>query len=299
MNPIRFAIFEIGGSSSCPLPSESQHDRRSTASIVLGAALSLALLIVSMRSAAADANQGSGVPDPFGDKWQFLLGAGVVNEPRYPGSRNDFNRGAPIVSVTYDRFFFGGVPGGGAPAGIGAYLVHTDQWTVGLNIGADGRKPRRESDAPILRGWGNIPAIARGGMFASYNMDWLSVRGSVSYGGHKEGVIAELGIEAKYHATQHLTLSIGPEVTWVSNQYAMTFFGIDAAQSELAGVAPYRAKGGINLVSGKASARYMLTENWSIAAFGSYGALQGDAANSPVTTDKKQREYGAFVIYRF
>ena len=112
-------------------------------------------------------------------------------------------------------------------------------------------------------------------------MDWLSVRGSVSYGGHKEGVIAELGAEAQYHATQHLTLSIGPEVTWVSNQYAMTFFGIDDAQSEIAGVAPYRAKGGINSVSGKASARYMLTDHWSVMAFGKYGALQGTPPIAP------------------
>jgi outer membrane scaffolding protein for murein synthesis (MipA/OmpV family) len=43
----------------------------------------------------------------------------------------------------------------------------------------------------------------------------------------------------------------------------------------------------------------MLTENWSIAAFASYGGLQGDAANSPVASDKKQRVYGAFAIYRF
>jgi outer membrane scaffolding protein for murein synthesis (MipA/OmpV family) len=52
-------------------------------------------------------------------------------------------------------------------------------------------------------------------------------------------------------------------------------------------------------VSGEASARYALTRNWSIAVNGSYGRLQGDAANSPVTTDKTQRVISAFVLYRF
>jgi len=137
-------------------------------------------------------------------------------------------------------------------------------------------------------------------MFASYTRDWLSVRGSISDAlAHQEGVLASLAVEAKYHATQRLTLSIGPEITWASNQYAQTFFGISAAQSEIAGIAAYQAKSGINTVGGSAGATYMLTDHWSLGAHVSYGKLQGDAANSPVTTDKTQRMYGAFVMYRF
>jgi outer membrane protein len=79
----------------------------------------------------------------------------------------------------------------------------------------------------------------------------------------------------------------------------MTFFGIDAAQSEIAGVAPYRARAGVNMVGVEAGARYILTKHWSVAAHARYGRLQGDAANSPVTTDKNQRVIGAFVMYRF
>jgi outer membrane protein len=90
-------------------------------------------------------------------------------------------------------------------------------------------------------------------------MDWLSVHGSVSVAGHNEGVLASLGVDAKYHATQRLTLSIGPEVTWVNNQYAMTFFGLNAAQSTIAGIAPYRARRGINSVGVSAGVSYMLT----------------------------------------
>jgi len=248
---------------------------------------------------AADANGKSSVFDPFSDKWKIQLGAGVINEARYPGSRYDFTLGVPIVSISYDRYFVGAVPGGGAPPGLGAYLVRTEHWAVGLDVGGGGRKPRRASDDPILRGWGDIPGTVRGGMFASYNIDWLSVHGAVSVAGHNEGVLASLGVDAKYHATPRLALSIGPEITWVSNQYAMTFFGLDAAQSTIAGIAPYRARSGINSVGVSAGASYMLTDHWSLAAHASYGRLQGDAANSPVTTDKTQRVYGGFIMYRF
>jgi outer membrane protein len=296
------------------LQSERQHGRRSALSVAAGMILRLAILSASvrpaaaeatdandMRSAAADEKEQSSGLGPFDGSWKFLLGGGVINGPRYPGSRYDFTRGLPLVSITYGRFFFGGVPGGGAPAGAGAYLVHTEHWAVGLDIGGDVRKPRRATDDPILRGWGDIPGTVRGGMFASYTREWLSVRGSISddLGRHHEGVLASLAVEAKYHATERLTLSIGPEATWVNDQYAKTYFGIDGAQSEIAGIAPYRARSGINTLSGSAGATYMLTDHWSLAAHVSYGKLQGDAADSPVTTDKTQRIYGAFVTYRF
>jgi outer membrane protein len=232
-------------------------------------------------------------------KWNILLGGGAINGPRYPGSRIDYTRGFPLVSINYDRYFLGAVPGGGTPAGLGVYLVRTQHWQLGLDIGGGGRKPRRASDDPVLHGWGDIPGTVRGGMFVSYNIEWLSVRGAVSAAGHNEGVTASLSAEAKYHVTSHLTLSGGPEVTWVNGQYAMTFFGIDTAQSEIAGVAPYRARSGINSVGGQVNASYMLTNHWSLTAHVGYGRLTGDAANSPVTTDKTQRVYGAFVAYRF
>jgi len=280
---------------------------------VVGALLPLTLLATTLQPAAAqdntsgDGTQTVAIPEDqprresFSDTWSFLVGGGVINQPRYPGSRIDFTRAVPAVSASYDRYFFGGAPGGGggAPAGLGAYLVRTEHWAVGLDVGGDFRKPRRASDDPILHGWGDIPGTVRGGMFASYSIEWLSIRGSVSDAGHHEGVIASLGAEAKLNPTPRLTVSFGPEVTWTNEQYAMTFFGIDAAQSEIAGIPPYRARAGVNMVGGEAGARYALTRNWSLAARVSYGRLQGDAANSPVTTDKTQRVIGAFLLYRF
>ena len=52
-------------------------------------------------------------------------------------------------------------------------------------------------------------------------------------------------------------------------------------------------------MAGSAGATYMLTDHVSLGAHVSYGKLQGDAANSPVTTDKTQRMFGGFFMYRF
>jgi outer membrane scaffolding protein for murein synthesis (MipA/OmpV family) len=173
---------------------------------------------------------GAILPNPFDNTWKIALGAGAINGPRYPGSRDNFTRGLPLASVSYGRYFIGAIPGGGAPAGAGAYLLHTEHWVIGTDIGGDFRQPRRASDDPVLLGWGNIPKTVRGGMFASYTRDWLSASGSISgdLGNHHEGVIASFSLSAKCHPAPGLTLSIGPQVTWVNDQYARTFFGIDA-----------------------------------------------------------------------
>jgi outer membrane protein len=314
MNDLRPPTYDKPAALRCALQLRLQQSRRSALSVALGWILRLAILSAGMRPAAAQASADAGdvpsataeqndefaVPDPFSDRWKFTLGGGAVNGPRYPGSRYDFTRGLPLVSINYGRFFLGAVPGGGAPAGAGVYILHTEHWAMGVDVGGDSRKPRRATDDPILRGWGDIPGAARGGIFASYTIDWLSVRAAISDAvNHHEGIVASLGVEAKYHPTRRLTLSIGPEVTWVNNQYAQTFFGISAVQSEIAGVPPYRAKSGINAVGGSAGATFMVTDHWSVGTHVSYGRLQGDAADSPVTTDKTQRTYGGFVMYRF
>src|ERR1700688_3965478 len=297
MNHFSLPGYEKPTESRCTVPSEPPHNRRSRMIVAFGLTLSLVVLIANVRPASAQAavdaddvppaaqaggaddlaqaapatNGMSSAPDPLSGKWKFTVGGGAINGARYPGSRYDFTRGLPLVSISYGRYFFGADPGGGTPAGVGAYLLRTEHWAIGLDIGGDSRKPRRATDDPILRGWGDIPGTARAGMFASYTQDWLSVRGSISDAvAHHEGVLASLAVEAKYRATQRLTLSIGPEVTWANNQYSQTFFGITPAQSEIAGIAPYRAKSGINTVAGSAGATYMLTDHWSLRARASY-----------------------------
>jgi outer membrane scaffolding protein for murein synthesis (MipA/OmpV family) len=67
----------------------------------------------------------------------------------------------------------------------------------------------------------------------------------------------------------------------------------------IAGIAPYRARGGVNSIGAAAFDNYQLTKHWSVAALVNYGVLQGDAADSPVTTNKTQRVIGAFAAYGF
>ena len=267
------------------------------------AILPLAVLVAAgARSATAQAQSesaGQDVSQRHDDEWNFLVGAGAVNLPRYPGSRFDYTRGLPAVSISYGRYFLGGAASGGAPAGLGAYLVRNEHWKVGLSVGGDFRKPRRASDDPILRGWGDIAAGVRGGVFATYSIEWFSIHGAVSAAGHSEGVTASLNPEVELHPTPRLTLSLGPQVIWGNEQYQMTFFGVDSVQAQIAGIGPHHAGAGINMVGATIGSRYRFTDHWMVGLNAGVGRLEGDAASSPVTTDKTQREIAAFVLYRF
>lgn len=46
------------------------------------------------------------------------------------------------------------------------------------------RRSRRETDAPILHGWGNIPGAIRGGVFATYRIGIVAAHASVTDGTH-------------------------------------------------------------------------------------------------------------------
>ena len=84
------------------------------------------------------------------------------------------------------------------------------------------RRSRRETDAPILHGWGNIPGAIRGGVFATYRIGIVAAHTSVTDGTHDQCVIATFGFGANFHPIPRLTLSFGPEVKWTGAQYAMT-----------------------------------------------------------------------------
>ncbi len=275
-----------------------------------GKALYFGLLVTfSCVSVAATDDSGTPQADPGAQSagidqpadWKVAIGLGAINVPRYPGSRYDYTHVIPAISLGYGRFFLGGLPGSGSTLGVGAYLARTEHFQFGVSVGGEVRKPREASDDPILRGWGDIARTERGAAFANYNIDWFNVHGYVStdIGGKHEGTIASLSFDGRIHPLAKLTLSAGPEVLWTDSRYTRTFFGVTEGQAAIADIAPYDAKSGINMVRFGVGADYALTPHWMLGAHVAYGRLQGDAADSPVTTDKTQRMLSAFAIYRF
>jgi outer membrane protein len=122
---------------------------------------------------------------------------------------------------------------------------------------------------------------------------------SQDIGGKHEGLFASLALEGKLHPMERLELSAGPEIVWANKRNMETFFGVNAGQSVIAGIPQYTVKSGVENWAFSLGANYRLTPKWALGAKASYGKYVGDAADSPVTTDKNQRMFGLFAIYRF
>jgi outer membrane protein len=249
------------------------------------------MLSLPMSAVLADENDG----------WDVTLGAGVATLPKYPGSDDTETHALPLISVRYGRFFIGGVPGAGTPAGLGAYLHESERWSVGVAVSGDVIKPREESDDPRLRGLGDIDSTVRGGVFASYTLDWFTLRGSVlsDLGGNDQGTLVSLDAEARYSPSDRLTLSAGPGLTWANADYTQTFFGVSAEQAANSGFGEYSPKSGVALVRLSFGANYRLTPHWNLGARVSAAQLNGDAGDSAIVEDKNQNTYALFVSYRF
>lgn len=234
------------------------------------------------------------------DPWQISLGAGVASLPEYPGSGSNETRVLPLVNVRYKRFFLGGAPGSGSPAGLGAYLYEDRSWNIGAVISGDVQDPRQESDGARLRGLGDIDGTVRAGLFASYRLGWLTLRGSAlsDVAGKDQGTTASFDAEATFRPLPHLTLSAGPGITWGNERYMQTFFGVDADQAARSGFAQYTVGSGASLARLSFGAQYELTPQWSLGSRITAARLLGDAADSPIVEDKNQNTYALFVIYR-
>lgn len=247
---------------------------------------------------AAVASTGGVIQD---DGWRYSLGFGVFETPRYPGASASRFQPAPLVGVSYSRFFFGSVPDANVPFGLGAFLYRDEHIRLGVALSYDLVNPRETSDDSHLRGLPDIDRTAHATLFASYNLDWFSAVAAVSQdvAGKHEGTTASLDLLGKYRPTSKLTLTAGPGVTWGSAQYNQTFFGINAEDSAHSGLAQYTPGSGLAAVRITAGASYALSRHWNLGARVTASRLPGAVSDSPIVEKKTQTTYGAFANYVF
>ena len=233
--------------------------------------------------------------------FRAAVGAGIANRPKYPGSRDNVWRAFPFASLAYGRFFLGAEPGAGSGAGLGVNLYRSGGLRLGAILSADLRSPRKESDDSSLTGMGDIERTVRAGVFASYSVSWLTLRASTAsdIAGNDHGTFARLDALGRYRATDKLTLSAGPGLTWANSERAQTFFGVSAAQSAASGLPEYHPGSGVESVRFSFSGRYAIAPRWTAGVFVSLGRLVGDSADSPITQSTVQNSTVVFGSYRF
>lgn len=237
-----------------------------------------AVLAIASPAAAQSSLAPQALPPPLvpAGEWRMSIGAGALVAPDYLGS-DSFSL-SPIVSPEIrwreDTVFLS------LRDGLGVTLLRQGRVSMGGILRP--RFGRDQDDHDALRGMGDIGIAGEGGVFLRYaDPAWraaLELR--QGFGGHS-GVVADARLDRVVRLRPDLILTAGPRLSWGSEDFAETFFGVDARQASRSGYARF-APQEYWFAGVAAGVIWALNDRWSMTAFGEVGRILGDAADSPL-----------------
>lgn len=223
-------------------------------------------------------------------RWRFAFGAGGLSAPVYPGADSNFGSAVPIVHARRGAFFAG-------IGGVGYDLLRREDWLATVSLSPS--RGRKQSDDPRLQGMGRIDSTVRANAQLEWNRGILQVRAGASsdIAGNEQGTLLRFDALVRLPLSASTVLIAGPGLTWADARHADSYFSIGQPQSTRSGLPAYDAGAGLN------SARFTFTVlqrfagRWLGVASLSAAKLTGDAADSPVTLEKKQLQFFAGAVY--
>jgi outer membrane protein len=211
------------------------------------------------------------------DELRVTVGPGIIVSPKFEGADEYEATPVPYVDIRYGEVFFASYIDG-----IGARLVNWNGFSAGPVARVD--FGRDEDDSRYLTGLDDIEIGVELGGFLQYDYDRyfttrLELRQAIS--GH-DGFVADWKAAVKFRLAENVFGSVGPQISYGGSNYMESYFGISPAQSLASGYAVYDADAGFKSAGVNANLIYRATEEISLAAFGGYKRLIGDAADSPI-----------------
>ncbi|MFN2408805.1 MAG: MipA/OmpV family protein, partial [Halomonas sp.] len=185
-------------------------------------------------------------------QWEGSVGAGVFSVPEYLGSDENETRGWPSASITYGDTFYASVRDG-----IGWNLLRQGNWKVSPFITY---QSGRDNDGE-LRGLDKVDDGAAAGVRARYsNGPWgLEAATKAPIGGDIDGYEADLKASWRTMLSEQMAFTVGPQLTYSSDDWTNDMFGISPSESARSGLAAYQADDGYFRLGLTSSLSYYLT----------------------------------------
>jgi len=246
-------------------------------------------------------------PPPKPD-WDFQVGGGTIYTPAFVGSKTYQLLLVPELRIAYkDKFF------ASEEEGVGYNLLNRDGWRAGpllryeFGRNENGSNPFRiagpKSDA--LQGLGSVSDTIELGGFTEYTWKDWSARIELLQGVNGDkGFLSNLSINYSTDISHHfykegppLIVSIGPVATLVDGTYNQAYFSVNSTQSANSGLPEYNAGGGLLSYGIAAIAIIPIAEKITCTIVGGYDRLSGDAADSPLVTQRGSPNQATISIY--
>lgn len=167
-------------------------------------------------------------------------------------------------------------------------------WSFGPSINA--RLARDDGvDDPVVARLRKVDTAAELGGFVEYawpNLAGPGDRFSVGAEVLKDVADAHDGVLGRFTASYQFApagdwrFGLRAGTAYADDNYMSAYFGIDANNALRSGLPQYRAEAGLKDVSLGLAASYALPQNWMLTGLVSTSWLLGDAADSPIVTER-------------
>lgn len=216
-------------------------------------------------------------PSVQADELKVTLGPALLYAPEFSGAEDNELKPVPFVDIRYGDWFFASYMDG-----IGARLFEHEGFSFGPLLRPE--FGRDEEDSSALAGLGDIDFGVEAGGFLRYDYGRgfnakLELRQAI--GGH-EGFVGDVGAALNLPLAENVFVSLNPYAKFGDSTYNDAFYGISAAQSAASGYTVHDTGFGFNSAGANVILLFMATEEISVAGFGGYSRLLGDAADSPL-----------------
>lgn len=242
---------------------------------------------------------------PVQNGWAFDVGTAAIYSPTYAGSDDYALMIVPNIRAAYEDKFFASVQ-----EGVGYNVINQNGWQIGPIVRIRFGRDAEDGGGPFivsgenndLNGTGDIDAAGEAGIFVQFSKEHVRTRIEVrqGFGGH-DGIVADGSIEYVGRSGP-IGYSFGPNISYGSDDFMQTYYGIDSTQATNSGLRQYSADGGIASYGVGAMANMPLTDNINLLGFAGYDRVSGDAEDSPLVKDigsANQGRLGLAIGYRF
>ena len=222
------------------------------------------------------------------------LGVGGRIQPEYEGSKDYEVSPFPIINLGYLN-----IPG---VLELGSTSPQGGGLSIAPSFDYIGEREARDYDE--LRGLRDVDATYAAGIKLGYEWQYAEIYGAVRYAfGGAEGFMGEVGANLIARPTPELELKAGPVVSFASEDYMDTYFGVSNTESFNSGgrLGAYDPDGGFKSAGIAAAARYEFRPDWFLNADASWTSMIGDAKDSPIVRvgDSDQYTFGLGISKRF
>ncbi len=226
--------------------------------------------------------------------WSLQAGLLFVRWPVYRGADLDETVVYPLFTLEYkERFFVDTIEG------ISVHLL--TQKPYSLDVGIAFEPGRAEDDSRTLMGLGDIDDGPVLKLKAAYEQGPLAYSASIerSVSGNDTGYWLDL--EASYTHVLFGNLAVAPAFVarYGSKDYAQRHFGVSRSQSADSGLDQYDPGSGFATAGVQLSVSRVFLKDWMWQGKIKWERLVGDAADSPVVSDKNQVTLALGIVYQF